>query len=296
MTDIRSLINRPSIQEFAVTVRQRHRSPIAEFLAPTVPVPPNFQVYKEWGVDEQQPLYQSRRAMGHPPLQLPLFEYDETRQSQPHGLMAIVDRVYLDGSDEQSVFMLKQAIETIAIESERAREVNAVTEARRLAGAGESIAWGPNDDPIELIDLQIMALMKQARCSHVSVLFGAAAFHAFKHHPKVKPSIPGGLTHKQHPGLFHNEAPFMPLFGIENNPEAGGDRFVMSNSILIFARTPHPTPNSRDWLKSFELTPELQKPNIQKDANPHDIMVSLDWEASITRTNESGVIRLNLPG
>lgn len=294
MSDIKSLIQNPELKKYAAETRANNRNVIAEFLAPTVPVPSNFRFSKEWKADEAPLVVDTRRALGGKSARITVFYPDTLLKSAPHCVEAAIDRSYLEGSDEESLFLLRQALDVIAIESEFGRERAALSKAIATAGEGTDVTWGPSDDPIELIDLRVQELMKQAKCPFAGVLFGAGAFHSFKHHPIVRGRIKGGLSYTECPGLFHNNSRFETTYGLQKADGTAGFDFVLKDSILIFARTPRPNTSSRDWLKSLENNAVMQVPQLRLDISGRDALVWCAWEQSIERTNEAGVIRLNL--
>lgn len=292
MKDIKTLIQSPELRKYAAETRARNRNAIAEFLAPTVPVPPTFRYIKKWNAGETPVVINTRRAVGGASPRINVFEQDEALSPAPHAVEAVIDRMYLDGDEEQSLFMLRQALDLIAVESELGRERAALTKASATAGAGTDVTWGANDDPVELLDALLLGLMKQAGSPAAGVLFGADAFHTFKHHPLVKGRIKSGLSHAECPGLFHGSSRFEATYGVEKTDGADSVDFILKNSILIFARTAAPNASSRDWLKSVESNPGQQVPQVRMDGR--DAVVWCSWEQSVELANEAGVVRLNL--
>ena len=295
MTDLIKLTQDEELQQFAVESRGRHARPVAEFLAPTVLVPPGIGFYKEWKASEPFLLLSTRRGMGGPYNRVGLFPGDEQFSAEPHGLEAVVDRIYCE-SDEDAItrIMIKQALDMINDEAAAGREKIVVDQAVALAADPTAVDWSANVDPVEDIDNHILTLLKQAKCPRAGVLFGAGAFHTFKHHPAVKGRCSGGISYAEHPGLFHGSSEFMPCYSFRNSPSEEGVEFVLNDEILIFARGLAPSLHSRDWMKTFLSDPSMRNVDIRLSHGDRELVVYAGWSEGVERANEVGVIALSV--
>jgi hypothetical protein len=293
------------LKEYAQGAAQEAIQPVAEFLAPTVPVATSVGRYKVYDEKNRFHIPNTLRGMGGRAVELSFNVTDATYNCAPHALDFPVDN--LESQEEANLEnMLQEGATMIAEVAGLAHEKAVIDLALSTLGSGTNTTFtGANDDPVNSIDTQILAMIKAAKYGSlmgIGVLFGASAFKAFKNSSNVRSrfvtaggnSIPN-VTPELASSLLIGSPDVRVSYMVYDNAAEGitaSMNFVLDKDVLVFARKPQPTRRDPSFMKTFRLTGAFMVPgSYQRDDNRVSV-AKFDWSEDIKGVNSSAGVRL----
>ena len=188
MNRLASISSNPTLREFAQGAAQQTVQPVADFIAPTVPVGVMNGRYKVYTEKNRFRIPQTLRPLGGRATELRFEAQDQTYNCEPHALDYPVDNLEQLESDGLEN-MLREGAVAVAEVAALAHEKTVIDAALTAMGAGTNKVWNSSADPVADVDDTILSVIRT--CGYgslmgVGVLFGAQAWSIFKNAAAVK--------------------------------------------------------------------------------------------------------------
>lgn len=308
MSRLSSLTSDPIIKEFSQGVAQDNVQPVAEFLAPTVQVPTMVGRYKKYTEKNRFRLPNTLRSLGGRASELKFDVTDDTYNCEPHALDYPVDN--LEQMEAEGLTnLLKEGATAVAEVAGLVHEKTVIDAALAAAGAGTAKTWNSSADPIADLDkitLEILRKCAFGSIMNVGVLFGPNAWEIFKNQANVRGRYIVGNSkagNTQVPTeananelllgkpeirvsfMVHDEAP---------EGKAASNAFLMTNSILVFARKAAPSRRDPSFMKTFRLMGKWMVPGSYTRDDGRVEVAKFDWSEDVKVTNSGAVERINV--
>ena len=297
----------PMLKQYAQGAAQDSVQPVAEFLAPTVPVATSVGRYKQYDEKHRFHIPQTIRGMGGRAVELSFTMQDKTYNCTPHALDFPVDNLeQLEGDLLENI--LQEGATLIAEVAGLAHEKSVVDAALAAVGAGTNSNWAASSgvDPVDTIDGYILQIIKAAKYGSlmgVGVLFGASAFRLFKNNPLVRsrfvtaggnaiPNITPDTSSALLIGSPDTRVSYM-VYDSAAEGVAPSMNFILDNSVLIFARKENPTRRDPSFMKTFRLINNFMVPGSYVRDDKRVECATFDWSEEIAVTNSAVAVRLN---
>ena len=309
MSRISDLSASPMLREYAQGAAQEAINPVAEFLAPTVPVATQVGRYKVYDEKNRFHIPKTLRGVGGRAVELSFAVTDATYNCAPHALDFPVDN--LEQLEAEGLENTLQEGATLIAEVAGLAHEKAVIDAATAAITGGNIVtstWVTNttDDPVALIDNAILSVIKAAKYGSlmgVGVLFGASAFKSFKNCTAVRsrfvvsgsPAFPN-VTPDVARTLFIGEPDTRVSYMVHDSaPEgvAASMSFVLDKSVIVFSRKPQPTRRDPSFMKTFRLTGHFMVPGSYLREDKRVECATFDWSEDIRVSNRPAAIMLS---
>jgi hypothetical protein len=302
----------PTLREYAQGAAQSAINPVADFLAPTVPVATSIGKYKVYSEKNRFHLPATFRGIGGRATELSFDVSDATYNCQPHALDYPVDNLeLLEQSGIENA--LQEGATMIAEVAALAHEKAVIDKAVAAAGTGTSKTWTGTSasDPVDDIDSAILSIIKAAKYGslmNVGILFGASAWRLFKNSSNVRSKFVAG------PGRGNGAAIAIPTEDDASrlflgNPQvrasymvvdtaaenlAESVNFLLDSTVLVFARMQNPTRRDPSFMKTFRLMGQYMVPGSYVREDGRVEVAKFDWSEDVEVTNSSAVQRLNV--
>ncbi len=303
----------PMLREYAQGLAQSAAQPVADFLAPTVPVATSVGRFKSYTEKDRFHIPVTLRAIGGRATELGFAVTDKTYNCQPHALDYPVDRLEEMESDSIENALMEGA-RMISEVAALAHEQTVINTALAQLGGGSSVTWSSqSSDPVNDIDTAILGVIKNAAYGSAmgtGVLFGASAWRNFKNNPLVRAKFVVGPGAKAAGGAGL-AIPTEELVGslLVGNPEcrvsymvydtAAPGRtqsmsFLLDNSVIVFARRDTPDRRDPSFMKTFRLAGQFMVPGAYvRDDNRVEV-AKFDWSEDVQITNPAAASLLTV--
>jgi len=311
MSRLSDLASSPMLKEYAQGASQAAAQPVADFLAPTVPVSLPVGRYKTYTEKNKFRIPDTKRAIGGRATEITWTAADTTFNCQPNAIDCPVD-IMESMASEDLESALKEGADMAAEVGMLAHE-KAVIDAA-LAGVGSTVtpAFTAAVDPIALIDGYILTVLKAAKYGSlmgIRVLFGATVLANLKNHALVRNRFIVGGSGARGPAAAPlaaiNEGAIGEL--LIGSPEARVSfmvydsategvaesiQFVLDTSMLIFAARPSPTRRDPSFMKTFRLANRWMTPGVYMRDDQRVEVAKFDWSEAIAVTNSAASIKV----
>lgn len=308
MNRLASISSKPTLKEFAQGAAQEAIQPVADFIAPTVPVATMNGRYKVYTEKNRFHIPDTLRAMGGRATELRFDATDAAFNCEPHALDYPIDnleRMEADALEDS----LREGAVAVAEVAALAHEKKVIDMALAAAGAGTGKTWDSSADPVSDVDDQILTVLKAAKYGSlmgIGVLFGATAWKIFKNAANVRARfITGSKSAKSlavpnediASQLFLAQPEVKTSFMVYDSAAEGLDAnigFVLDTSVLIFARKANPTRRDPSFMKTFRLMNKFMVPGSYVREDGRAEVAKFDWSEDVRVTNSAAVVRLNI--
>ena len=308
MNRLASISSKPTLKEFAQGAAQEAIQPVADFIAPTVPVATMNGRYKVYTEKNRFHIPDTLRAMGGRATELRFDATDAAFNCEPHALDYPIDnleRMEADALEDS----LREGAVAVAEVAALAHEKKVIDMALAAAGDGMGKTWNSSADPVSDIDDQILTVLKAAKYGSlmgIGVLFGATAWKIFKNAANVRArfiigsksakslAVPNEDIASQ---LFLAQPEVKTSFMVYDSAAEGlaaNIGFVLDNSVLIFARKANPTRRDPSFMKTFRLMNKFMVPGSYVREDGRAEVAKFDWSEDVRVTNSAAVVRLNI--
>jgi len=308
MNRLSSISSNPTLKEFAQGAAQEAIQPVADFIAPTVPVATMNGRYKVYTETHRFHIPDTLRAMGGRATELRFDATDAAFNCEPHALDYPIDnleRMEADALEDS----LREGAVAVAEVAALAHEKKVIDMALAAAGDGTGKTWDSSADPVSDIDDQILTVLKAAKYGSlmgIGVLFGATAWKIFKNAANVRArfiigsksakslAVPNEDIASQ---LFLAQPEVKTSFMVYDSAAEGlaaNIGFVLDNSVLIFARKANPTRRDPSFMKTFRLMNKFMVPGSYVREDGRAEVAKFDWSEDVRVTNSAAVVRLNI--
>lgn len=308
MNRLSNISSNPTLKEFAQGAAQEAIQPVADFIAPTVPVATMNGRYKVYTEKNRFHIPDTLRAMGGRATELRFDATDAAFNCEPHALDYPIDnleRMEADALEDS----LREGAVAVAEVAALAHEKKVIDMALESAGAGTNKTWDSSADPVSDVDDQILAVLKAAKYGSlmgIGVLFGATAWKIFKNAANVRARfITGSKSAKSlavpnediASQLFLAQPEVKTSFMVYDSGAEGlaaSIGFVLDTSVLIFARKANPTRRDPSFMKTFRLMNKFMVPGSYVREDGRAEVAKFDWSEDVRVTNSAAVVRLNI--
>ena len=308
MSRLSDISSSPMMKEYAFGAAQDAVNPVADFLAPTVPVANSVGRFKKYTQKDRFHIPITTRAIGGRATEIGWTASDATYNCTPNALDCPVD---LLEEQESNVLesMLKEAATMTAEVAGLAHEKRVIDAA--VAGlTAVPVAMTANVDPISILDGYILDVLKAAKYGSlmgIKVLFGASAFKGLKNHPLIRNRfvVGGGAGKGPLPLANVNEGEVSNLligapqvktsFMVYDSAAEGvteSIKFVLDSSILVFASKDSPTRRDPSFMKTFRLMGQYMVPGVYMREDLRVEVAKFDWSEDIQVTNSAAAALL----
>lgn len=295
----------PMLKEYAQGAAQDAVQPVADFLAPTVPVSVSVGRYKVYDEKHRFRIPDAKRGMGGRATELSFGATDATYRCEPYALDFPVDNLEELETEQELVSILQEGATMIAEVAGLSHEKEVIDLALTTVGAGTDVNFSTGD-PVDLIDEQILNVIKEAKYGSlmgIGVLFGATAFRRFKNSPAVRArfvtagsaAIPNVTPDAASDLLLGRPDTRVSYMVYDNAVEGVAEdiQFVLDASVLIFARRQSPTRRDPSFMKTFRLAGNFMVPGSYTRDDGRVQVAKYDWSEDIKVGNSSACARLN---
>jgi hypothetical protein len=309
MSRLASISSNPILKEFAQGAAQDAIMPVADFLAPTVPVATSVGRFKKYNEKHRFRIPQTIRPLGGRATELRFEAQDMTYNCEPHALDYPVDNLeQLESEGLEN--MLREGAVAVAEVAALAHEKTVIDAALAAMGAGTNKTWNSSADPVADIDDAILTVIRT--CGYgslmgVGVLFGAQAWSIFKNAAAVKNRFvigggKGGVgfavpTEQSANQLFVGAPDVRTSYMVyDTAPEgqAANLAFLLDSAVLVFARKANPTRRDPSFMKTFRLMNRYMVPGSYVREDGRAEVAKFDWSEDVQVTNAAAGIRLNI--
>lgn len=309
MSRLASVSSSPTLRQFAQGAAQQNTSPVADFIAPPVDVPLSVMKYKEYSEKSRFRIPDTRRALGGRATEIGFDVSDATFNCQPHALDFPIDNLeQLESGDLENV--LQEGAVAVSEVAGLAHEKTVIDTSLAAAGAGTTLSVGSSDDIVDQLDalvLQVMLAARYGALMGVGIVFGATMWKTIKNHPSVRnrftvsgskgPKPLATLTAGDFGSLLLGNPEVQASFMVyDDAPEgkAADAKFVLDESLLVFARRQDPTRRDPSFAKTFRLAGRWMVPGSYLRDDGRVEVAKFDWSEDVKVTNSAAVKRLNL--
>ena len=310
MSRLESISSNPVLKQFAQGAAQSAIMPVADFLAPTVPVPTCTGRYKVYTEKNRFRIPNTLRALGGRATELRFEATDSTYNCEPHALDYPVDN--LEQLEAQGLEdTLREGAVAVAEVASLAHEKSVIDLAISTVGNGTNKTWSGSSgsDPVDDVDTAILSVIKT--CGYgslmgIGILFGATAWRLFKNSSPVKNRFIVGssksgvglaVPYEQLASQMFAGAPEVKTSYMVYDSAAEGVAkslsFVLDSAVLIFARQANPTRRDPSFMKTFRLMNKYMVPGSYVREDGRAEVAKFDWSEDVKVTNSAACVRLN---
>ena len=308
MNRLASISSNPTLKQFAQGAAQDAIQPVADFIAPTVPVATMNGRYKIYTEKNRFHIPDTLRAMGGRATELRFTATDGAFNCEPHSLDFPIDNLESLETDGLENAMREGAV-AVAEVAALSHEKTVIDAALTAAGAGTDKTWNSSADPVSDVDDAILTVLKAAKYGSlmgVGILFGATAWKIFKNQSAVRGRFVVGnskasnlqMPTEQGAGeLFLARPEVKTSFMVYDTAKEGLSEsisFVLDSSMLIFARKSNPTRRDPSFMKTFRLMNKFMVPGSYMREDGRAEVAKFDWSEDVRVTNSAAVVRLNI--
>lgn len=303
MSKLQAVTSDPVIRQYAQGVAAAAVQPIADFLAPVVPVPTSVGRFKKYTPSSRFRLPDTARALGGPATQLRFDVKDGHYQCEPQALDAPIDNLEkLEADDLKNA--VKEAAESVAEIASLCHEKKVVDLALG-AVAATSKTWNSSADPVADLDAAVRTVLLNATygsAMDIGVLFGVDAWLVFKNQANVRKLLPIGARNSalQVPnediasalllGEPHCRVSFM-AYDASSEGKPASPAFVLGSDILVFARKSNPTRRDPSFMKTFRLRNQYMVPGAYQKEDGRGEVAKFDWSEDPQIVNSTACVR-----
>lgn len=299
-----TLSSNPTLRTFAQGAAQSAIRPVANFLAPAVPVPDVTGKYKEYTAKSRFHVPDTKRGLGGRAARIGFEASDKTYNCAPNALDFPLDDLESKSLDQvmrSAQYGARLVADVAALAHER--EVIQTGLAALGSGTDENFA-ASGFDPVNAIDELIMDVIKAAKNgAGVKVLMGATAWLRTKNNSEVKKRLVANnrqavasVNLESFRSLLFSEPEVQMSLMVEDTAAEGLDEstsFLLDDSIIVFASNENPTTLDPSFMKTFRLDGEWMVPGAYRTEDDRGEVLKMDWSEDVQTTNSAAAKRLN---
>lgn len=296
----------PTLREYMQGAARQAISPFQEFVAPTVPVPSMTGKIKRW--DEKSPLIipSTRRGLTGKAAIIDFGVNDTNFELSANSLDCPVDKILIE--DEGVMDVLKEAADITAQVSSLASHKETIDLALAAVGAGTNKnVNAAGIDLVDEVDAQIgqviLGTKGFAPLMVIRILWGFTAWRRFKNHASVRDRFKSnskkdatniGLADVASLFCVPVEQKLSTVVIDENvNKDAVSAKFLLDDSLLVFACCPSPTRYDTSFMKTLRKRGAYMAPRFYERDDKRVEVAGFDWNEQILAANAAAAKRLN---
>ena len=304
MSRLSTLSSNPTLRNFAQGASQSAIRPVANFLAPPVPVPTMVGKHKIYTAKNQFHVPETLRGLGGRATRIGFTAADGNYNCQPHGLDFPIDNLEkLEG--DQLMSMARYGATLVADVGALAHEVAVINKALAALGAGTDHDFDADAvDPVKVIDAQIRAMLLVCKNgAKIKIVLGLGAWLDIKNNVNVRGRIvvgvPGGIANVtlEMFGKMLLTEPKIELSMMVQDTAAEGVAesmsFLLDQTVIIFASSDNPTTLDPSFMKTFRLDGQWMVPGSYQTEDGRGEVLKMDWSEDVQVTNTAAGVRLN---
>lgn len=310
MSRLSSLGSNPTIREYAQGAAQEAVAPIADFIAPAVPVPVTSGKFKIYTAQNRFKVPDTKRAVGGRAVELAFAASDGTFDCAPHAIDVPVDLLE-QAAQEDLELAMQEAADLAAEAGGLDHEKTVVDQALADAGTKVTQAMGADVDPIAFLDEKVLQVVKMAGYGSlmgIRIVSGPGAHLVLKNHPKVTnkfivsgnngPAPLAAITENEISQLLIAKPSVktsMMVYDAAAAGKAADLQFLMDRKILIFAARENPTRRDPSFMKTFRLRGKFMVPGTYPRDDGRVEVAKFDWSEDVKTANSGAAILVTIP-
>jgi hypothetical protein len=309
MSRLSQITSGDMLKSYAQGLAQSSVQPIADFLAPTVPVPLSVGRYKVYSEKNRFRIPKTLRGIGGEATKIRFTSSDATYNCEAHALDYPIDnleKLEAEGMED----MLKEGAVAIAEIASLAHEQRVINDAlSALTPGAVAKTWNAAADPVNDLDTYILSIIKA--CGYgslmdVGVLFGANAWRIFKNQDKVRGRIIVGAgakptlatpTEETCGALLLGNPDVKTSYMVHDTAPEGKPAsldFLLDSKVIVFARKKQPTRRDPSFMKTFRLSNKFMVPGSYPLEDGRGEVAKFDWSEDVVVTNTSAAQLLTI--
>lgn len=278
---------------------------VANFLAPTVTVPANFN-YQSYSLQNGFIIPDTYRGIGGRANQVKTGGTNNTGNLDPYALDYPLDQFEQNLPDGELINAMNNRSLITAQLSALSWSKQVVDAALTSVGGGTAHAGTTSGmDFINKIDEAIISVIKATGAGElcpVKVLWGPGAFRTVKNHSSTKDRFKGAKKDTANPSLddimgllIGNPANKITwnTYDSAKEGQTASRSFILDTSVLIFCSADTPSTLDPSFMKTFRSSRWMTTGTYEREDGRGDVF-KVDWEAKPVVTNSGACIRLVL--
>lgn len=288
------------LKAYSQSSAQANISPVADFIAPVVPVSAPTGLYKVYSDKNFFRLPDTRRASGGRATQLTFDNSDATFNCTPHAIDVPVD--IIDGGDADVNEAFMEAAD-LASEVGGLSHEKSVLDLAVSSATAKTPSFADSADPIPFLDEYIEGLIKAAgygALMNVRIVIGGEFLRRIKNHPKVTAKIVANgkrnlytVNEEMLTSLLIGNPEIRTSWMIYDTAAEGKDAsrsFILGASMLIFMAKDNPTRRDPSFMKTFRLRSKYMQPGSYERDDGRVQVAKFDWSEHVSVTNSAAGI------
>ena len=308
---VTAFTSNPMLGGYSAFLARNAIAPLAEFIAPTVPVQTMVGRYKIWNAEKFLTIPDTKRAIGGRAVEITFDGNDGTYDCTPHGIDCPVD--ILIENEAQMMDVVKK-------HGSMAAQIAAMQHEKRvidlLSTVSASVTIKPNktsspDDAIDAIDEGIKTVVKAIAWGSsvgLRVAIGPTAYKIIKNSAPVRGRFTAngsGGTNNPIPGfttdslskLLMGEPDVKMSWMVYNSAAPGktiSTSFMLDSDVYIFGAMQTPTEFDPSFMKTFRLDGQWMIPGTYMREDGRAQVAKFDWTEDVKITNTPACYRITV--
>ncbi len=290
----------PELKAYSVGAAQANISPVAEFIAPSVPVATSQGRFKVYNETNRFRVPDTERAVGGRATEIGFSKTDGSYDCTPHAIDVPVDH---SEADAEGLSMALQEAADLGAEVGGLSHEKKVIDLAVASATASTPSFVDSNDPIASLDQSIETIIKGAgygSLMDVRICLGAEFMRRIKNHPKVTNKIlagnkkSGGLalvTESLLQDMLLGRPDVRVSYMVVDSAAEGkaADRnFILGASMLLFVARANPTRRDPSFMKTFRLRNKYMVPGTYERDDGRVTVAKFDWSEDVQVSNSAG--------
>jgi hypothetical protein len=320
------IVTQAPVINYAQGAAQKAAQPVADFLAPTVPVAAHTGTITVYDEKSRFRVPNTKRTVHQRATQIKITGRTINYQLVPHALDVPVDVIEqagglfyasgapipggtVEGQTPSVINLFNEAADMGAQVGALSHEKEVIDLAIATLGAGTDVTWNDAADPINDVDGYVLQVLKAAKYGSLmgaNLLFGATGWQVFKNQANVRGRFivgSGAPTGVAVPTLDNASQLFLgnpkirqSLMVYDDAPEGLAEdvQFILDNTLIVFASLSAPNRHDPSFMKTLRPAGAWMVPGTYLSEDQRQTVAKLDWFMSPYVGNTQAGVRLNI--
>lgn len=311
MNQTSAFTTNPMLQQFSTFAARNAILPIAEFIAPTVPVQTMQGRYKIWSTEKWLTIPDTRRAIGGRAVEITFDGQDGSYDCTPHGIDCPVDILIENEAQYMDVVKRHGAMAAQIAAMQHEKRVIDLMGTVSASVTIKPLKTSNPDDPIDALDTGIKTVVQATAWGSamgLRVVMGPTAYQIIKNCSLVRGRFTAngsggsttpveGITTATISKLLVGEPDVKLSWMVSNTAKPGKTvtpSFLLDSDIYIFGAVQNPTQFDPSWIKTFRLDGQWMIPGMYTREDGRAQVAKFDWTEDVKITNTAGVYRITV--
>jgi len=279
-----------TLKNYAYGVAQDAKTSLADFIAPRVPVGIGSGQFKKFNDKNAFQIYDTNRAVGGRANRMEFEATDGVFNCKPNALELPIDDQERAQAGEADAQLEEAKTRTIVINAALAREKKVFDLVKAKVAAAATWDSTGTDDPIDLIDEQIVAIATATGMMPNRMVIGLGAWRLIKNNAEVL---------KRHVNVSNKGVTLDVLAGMLLNPQidirvgvmsydankmgkADSKSNVVGSEIFLFHGNDNPTQYDPGFAKTFSIgNNSVEAVRMYRDEGCRSDILAVDWSEDV---------------